>query len=231
MSDGAVRQLLGPPVSGAENVLEDDRLLAEGRLTVRAAVLADTSVSFGVGERAPTAVTRSAEAAKLPIVRRSTGGSGLLHLPGDIVWSVVLPRHHALVGRDFTRAYPRLGAGVVDALRARSVPAEWTPPMGVSTSYCFLGPRGEALTVGGRALGGAAQHVTRGTLLHQGVIAHHVDAPALERIFDLPSATSVRYLTGLAEWGLSGVSEAIAREVVESLARRVTGDPVRSVAR
>lgn len=221
MADEPVRQVLGDAVTGAENVAEDDRLLAEGRPSVRVARLTDASVSIGVAQSGRAGCARAANAAGIPVVHRSTGGTGLLHLPGDVAWSVVLPRRHPLVGSDYAKGYARLGAGVVDALRARDVPAAWTPPIGVAPEYCFLGPRGEALTVGGRALGGAAQHLTSRALLHQGVVARRVDVLQLERLFGLPREVSERHLTGLADWDLDAEPELLAREILGALARRV----------
>ena len=217
----SVRSILGRAVTGAENVAEDDRLLAEGKAAVRVARLSDTSVSIGVAQSARTACARAANAAGIPLVHRSTGGTGLLHLPGDLAWSVVLPRRHPMVGSDYAKGYARLGAGVVDALRARDVPAAWTPPIGVAPEYCFLGPRGEALSVGGRVLGGAAQHLTSRALLHQGVVARRVDVPQLERLFGLRREVSERHLTGLADWDLDSAPELFAKEVLGSLVRRV----------
>ena len=149
MAEARVRRSIGPPTTGADNVAEDDRLLEEGVVSVRAAPLIDESVSVGVsqGDDAPCAA--AARAQGIPVVRRTTGGTGLLHLPGDVAWSVVLPRGHPLVGSDFTRAYGRIGAGVVDGLEPRGVRASWSPALGVNADYCFLGAWGEALTVVG----------------------------------------------------------------------------------
>ena len=216
-----VRRVLGPPTTVAANLAEDDRLLAEGVPVVRAAPLSDESLSLGVSQGDGAACAVAARADGIPVVHRSTGGTGVLHLVGDLAWSVVLPRGHPLVGSDFTRAYGRIGAGVSEALRRRDVRAAWTNALSVHPEYCFLGPRGEALSVDGRVLGGAAQRLTARALLHQGVIARRVDPPRLERYFKLPTSTSARYLTGLTECGIDDPPERLAADVVEALARRV----------
>jgi lipoate-protein ligase A len=187
------------PVRSAENVARDEELLRQGGPTVRVAVIADRSVSVGVGQREEHPVFARAEQQGLPVVRRSTGGTGVLHLPGDLVWSVVLPRTHVLVGDDFTCAYPRLGAGVVEFLRRQGVGGSWSPPFGLSEEFCLLGPRGQVLAVERRALGGAAQHLTRHSLLHQGMVAQTIDRSLLGSLFNISHELLEQRATALVE--------------------------------
>jgi lipoate-protein ligase A len=205
-------------ITAARNALEDERLLRAGVAEVRAAVLSDRTVSVGVGVRGEPAYVVRGQAAGLAAVRRSTGGSGVLHLPGDLVWSVALPRTDPRVGNDYARAYGRLGRSVVRFLAARGIDARWAPAPGLVEEYCVLSSRGEVLTVGARILGGAAQHATARALLHQGMIARRVDADLLGRVFGLVAPSMLDRLTGTEELGIEVPPEDLATELRDELA-------------
>lgn len=181
-------------------------------------MLADAALSVGVAVRGEPAYVHRARDLGLGYVRRSTGGSGVLHLPGDLVWSVVLPRSDPRVGRDFARAYGRLGRGVVRFLADLGVAAAWAPAPGIVEEYCVLSSRGDVLTVGPRILGGAAQHVTPGALLHQGMIARRVDPDLLDRVFGIGAPMARDRLAGTDDLGLAGSPESLATALRGALA-------------
>jgi lipoate-protein ligase A len=197
----------------------DDRQLAEGIVGVRAAVLAARSLSFGVGVPDSAPFVRRASARGIPLVRRSSGGTGLLHEPGDIVWTVVLPRDHRVLAPGFTRAYPRLGEGVVAGLRAVGVESAWVPAPGLVEQYCTLSSLGSVLSAGPRVIGGAAQHLAGAHLLHHGVISATVDRAAIDDLFSLPTGPATDRLGSLAEANGSLSARAVARAVRAALAR------------
>jgi lipoate-protein ligase A len=213
-------------ITAADNTLADERLLRAGDPAVRAAVLSDASVSVGVGVRGEPAYVRRGQEAALAHVRRSTGGSGVLHLPGDLVWSVVLPRSDPRVGRDYARAYGRLGHGVTRFFADRGIDARWAPAPGLVEEYCVLSSRGEVLTVGSRILGGAAQHATAGALLHQGMIARRVDLELLAGVFGIVAPTLRDRLTGTNDLGLTEAPEALALGLQDALAEEFLGSPL-----
>jgi lipoate-protein ligase A len=213
-----------PLLLRAADFLEDDeRSLALGRAAVRAAELTDRSVSLGVSVRGEPEYARASRSAGFPVLRRSTGGSGVLHLPGDLLWSVVLPRNDPRVGRDFVRAYRRLGGGVTRFLSDRGLDARWIPAPGLDADYCALSARGEVLSVDGRILGGAAQHASGSTLLHQGMIARRVDPELLRQLFGLTVPRGLGRLTGLDELGLAADPGSLARELARALAAEFLG--------
>jgi len=206
-----------------ENVRADEAMLRRAVVGARVAVLGDIAVSVGVGVAPSAAFLDRARRAGCSVVRRTTGGSGLLHAPGDLTWTVVLPRRDPRVGRSYVTAYERLGTGVLRFLEASGVRAQWVPASGDSPSYCTLGPRGFVLTVGDRILGGAAQHLTQDALLHHGILPWTLDRPLLHRIFDLPATGGVGRLTCLGELGLPDPperqAEGLARALAEQLRR------------
>jgi lipoate-protein ligase A len=186
-------------VEPAQNLARDDAALGAGTPLVRVARISAPALSLGVGQRPSVSAARRARALGLPVLRRSTGGTGVLLGDGDVVWSVVLPRHDPRAGRDFVRAYGRFGNGVVRTLATFGVEAAWGPALGLSEEYCFLGARGCALTVGDKVLGGAAQHATRAAVLHHGVLPLTIDRQRLEAVFGLAPAYSETKLTTLME--------------------------------
>lgn len=210
-----------PRLTCAEQVRTDGQLLADGKAVVCVAVLRDQAVTVGVGTPRTPGSARRARARHLPVVRRSSGGTALLHAPGDLAWTIVLPRSDPRVGRDFARAYDRLGAGAVRFLRERHVAAHWVPSPELSLDYCLLGPRGFVLAVGDRILGGAAQHLTRDAFLHHGILPRTLDRPLLSQVFGLSEATGLSRLTSLEELGLHDPPEAQAEELAHALSKEL----------
>jgi len=204
-------------VSCAGNLRADEALLRAGSGAVRVAVLSDLALSVGV--EVPTSVEYVARARELglPVVRRSSGGTALLHAPGDLAWALVLPRSDPRVGRDFARGYGRLGIGAVRFLQERGVPSSWAPSPGLSSSYCLLGSRGSVLTVAGRILGGAAQHLTQEALLHHGIIPHTLDRRLLASVFHLSTGEGLGRLTCLEDLGLRESPAGLASRLAHAL--------------
>jgi lipoate-protein ligase A len=210
----------------AEILRDDERALRAAAPRVRVSVVADAALSCGVGVRGAPEYVARARSTGLALVRRSSGGTGVVHAPGDLVWSVVLPRSDPRVGRDFNRAYARLGRGLVRFLEANGVAGSWTAPPGVSDGCCVLGHRGEVLAVGARVLGGAAQHVTRDALLHQGMVPLAVDRALARRLFALDPADADR-LVGLGDLGIVGDPEALAARLADALVSGLGSDRTR----
>jgi len=204
-------------VTCSEDVRTDEAILRRGVPAVRVAVLIDRAVSVGVGVRADAPYLARAAKEGVPTVRRTTGGTGLLHGPGDLAWSIVLPRSDPRVGSDFVRAYPRLGEGVVQFLSERGVAAKWQDPPGTHPEYCLLSARGSVLVHAGKVVGGAAQHLAEGMLLHHGILPLELDRAMLRRIFELPSSSAAQ-LTSLREIGVAGGSEELAWKLAARLA-------------
>lgn len=211
-----------PSVRAAENVRRDEAALSLGHPAIRVAVLAGLSLSYGVAVAPSTDYVRQAQQRGLPAVRRTSGGTGLLHRPGDLVWSIVLPRSDPRVGRDAVHAYGRFGAGVVRWLAEHGLSAAWIPAPGLSEGYCTLSGRGQVLTVADRILGGAAQHLQRTALLHHGTISQSIDREEIGQLFGPPTAASASQLTSLHELGVvrnaADLARSLAGRIAEALA-------------
>jgi lipoate-protein ligase A len=205
-------------IDAQTNVDHDEAILESGHAAARVGVLLDVSVSLGVAQTPDTSAAVRARRLGIPVVRRTSGGSGLLHMDGDLVWSVILPRPHERLPKDFVHAYESLGAGAVRFLAELGLEAEWSGPFGIVEDFCLLGPRGKVLTIEGHAIGGAAQHVTKSALLHQGMISARLDSHLLHRLFDLDDRMVGRYLTSLHDQGIAEPSHVLGPRLLEQLA-------------
>lgn len=180
-------------------------------------------LSFGVGVPPDAPYLFRAREEGLSTVRRTSGGTGVLHLEGDLLWAVVLPRGDPRVGPDFTRAFGRLGRGIVAGLASLGIAAAWGAAPALTDDYCFLSSRGEVLTVDGLVVGGAAQHATARALLHHGSLAWEVDRPRVDRLFDLPVGGPSTRLGALAELVRPTNLGAVAGALERALAHELTG--------
>ena len=203
-------------MSALENETADAERLRQGETAVRTAVLTDRVLSVGAGVRPGDPMLRRASALGIPVVRRSSGGTGVLHAPGDVAWAVVLPRGDRRRGPNLSAAYERLGRGPAELYRSRGIPAAWLPAPGRSESCCFLGSRGKSLTVGPRVVGGAAQHLTGRALLHHGVLPRSVDRTAHSALFGLTGEDLSR-LAGTDDLGIDAPAEELAIELKERI--------------
>lgn len=204
-------------VPPGEEFVADERLLRAGRAAVRVSVLDERALSVGVAVPDAAPFVLRARRTGLPVVRRTSGGTGVLHAPGDLAWSVVLPKEHPAVGRGFVRAYGRIGAGVVRALARHGAPVAWASAPELAPDCCVLSGRGEVLGSGARIVGGAAQHLAGGALLHQGMIAAAVDRPLHATLFELPPHAADR-LVGWRELGAPVEPRRLAETVAAELA-------------
>ncbi|HYK94023.1 MAG TPA: hypothetical protein VEY07_08305 [Thermoplasmata archaeon] len=210
-------------LSAEENLTRDERLLAAGVPAGRVATLEGPVLTLGVAQPPATPAATRARSLGIPVVPRRSGGTGLLHQPGDIVWSVILPRRDPRVGRNYARSFDRLGVGAVDSLAGVGIVAQWSPALGLSPEYCLLAPRGQVLTVDGRAIGGAAQHVTARALLHHGTINVRVDRAGLAALFDLDFETAEKSVTSVTELRPTVDLERLATELARHLGEWLVG--------
>jgi len=206
------------PVVVGEEMVRHEELLRQGVATVRVRVVARRAVSYGVSASPQAPYLARARLEQIVTVPRTSGGSGVLHLPGDLLWAIVLPRTDPRVGRDFVHAYGRLGEGVVQGLGSAGVRARWVDPPGVVEDYCPLSSRGQVLEAGDRIIGAAAQHATGPALLHHGGVSWTVDRACVDRLFALaPSGPSSR-LGGLEEVAPALDPGSVARCLERALA-------------
>ncbi|MGC2034784.1 MAG: hypothetical protein WA761_04980 [Thermoplasmata archaeon] len=210
----------------SEYLAQDVTALRSGAFQYRAAGLVDRSVTLGVAQTLDSGPVERARELGIPVYRRTSGGSGLLHLPGDLVWSLVIPRKDPIFGRRFATDYDRWGSGVVAVLEEQGIHARWTRPPDLSDEYCLLGRRGQVLSVEGRVLGGAAQHLTAHALLHHGVIGFDRAPDLISKLFRVDEQVAEGRLIGVRELRPALSSAELCERLLDHLGRGRIGRPV-----
>jgi lipoate-protein ligase A len=102
------------------------------------------------------------------VVRRPTGGRGLLH-GGDLTYAAVLPRPEGSAG-GVDAVYAQIAACLIDGLRRVGVEAAIARHDGPAGPVCFAGQQGADLRVGERKVCGSAQVRRDGAVLQHGSI-------------------------------------------------------------
>ena len=134
---------------------------------------AGDTVSFGANEAARRTWDREGlERAKLPCVRRPTGGRGVWHDAADLTYAVAGPL--AAFG-DLRRAYRLIHEQLADALRRLALDATVAPvgrrPATLEPGACFDVAVGGEVLVADRKTIGSAQALFGASLLQHGAIA------------------------------------------------------------
>jgi lipoyl(octanoyl) transferase len=112
----------------------------------------------------PTACARLG----VEVVRRPTGGRGLLH-GADLTYAVALPRPPGAAG-GVDAVYCLLAGALIAGLARLGVDAAVARHDGPAGPVCFAGQQGADLRVGERKLCGSAQVRRRGAVLQHGSI-------------------------------------------------------------
>jgi lipoate-protein ligase A len=102
------------------------------------------------------------------VVRRPTGGQGLLH-GADLTYSVVMPLPTGAAG-SVDAVYQRLAGALIAGLDRLGVDAAIARHDGPAGPVCFAGQQGADLRVGDRKLCGSAQVRREGSVLQHGSI-------------------------------------------------------------
>jgi lipoate-protein ligase A len=167
------------PAGGPENMAADELLAAESlhcnRVVVRIYGWREPSVSLGGFQRLADAHA-CPEIAPLPLVRRPSGGGGIIH-GTDLTYAAAVPRDHAW-GGDPQRLYDVFHEALAELLRERGVAARRHPGRGRESGdearfLCFdRRARGDLVidvadTADGHKILGSAQR-----RLHAAVLQH-----------------------------------------------------------
>ncbi|TDM15522.1 lipoate--protein ligase family protein [Macrococcus bovicus] len=124
------------------------------------------------------------------LVRRTTGGRGVLH-DKELTYSVVVPESHPDMPQTVTEAYRVISGGLLEGFRALGFDAEFAIPRTAEqraklkdprSSVCFDAPSWYELVVEGRKVAGSAQTRQKGVILQHGSILQDID---VDELFDL----------------------------------------------
>lgn len=188
------RLVFTPPAAGAINMGLDEALMARaaatGEWVLRVYGWSRPTLSLGRNQRAAGLYDAEAiEAAGVDVVRRPTGGRGLLH-DAEVTYSVTGPVAGAGTLRE---VYARINRVLVHALRSIGVEAsiagarEGARSLPPGSTPCFDLPAPGELVAGGRKLAGSAQWREGPALLQHGSILVDGDQRLVAELLRAPA--------------------------------------------
>ncbi len=187
---------------------------------------------LGYGQSAEDADLDYCRKREYPVLRRLTGGTGVVHR-GDLGVGLSLPAGHpwatGIVGlydrflRVLEPALQSIGSRVARI-------AEPKRASRVRSSICFLDQLSDTLVVDGRKAVGCAQTRRRGAVLIHAAILLGLDAELYSKVFGVPTAeieAGLAPAVGAADWRVVG--EAISNQLAQALDLDVGLHPLESV--
>lgn len=227
-----VYQSEGPPVA---DLAREGWLLeraADGEVSVFLTSWKGPVVVLGYGQRADDVDLEWCREEGIPVVRRFTGGTGVVH-NGDLGVGLALPVDHpwahgiiGLYGRFLDVLEPALRSVGADVSRL----AEPRRASRVRSPICFLDQLADTLVVDGRKAVGCAQTRRRGAVLIHAAVLLGLDAEMYSRVFGVPAedvASGLAPAVADGDWRVAG--EAIVGRLGAALgleARRRDLEPV-----
>lgn len=124
------------------------------------------------------------------LVRRQTGGRGVLH-DKELTYSVIVPESHPNMPKTVTEAYRVISQGLLEGFKLLGFDAYFAVPKSKEereklkqprSSVCFDAPSWYELVVEGRKIAGSAQTRQKGVILQHGSILKDID---IDDLFDM----------------------------------------------
>lgn len=124
------------------------------------------------------------------LVRRATGGRGVLH-DKELTYSVIVPESHPNMPQTVTEAYRVISEGLLEGFKALGFEACFSVPKSKEareklksprSSVCFDAPSWYELVVEGRKIAGSAQTRQKGVILQHGSILQDIN---VDELFDM----------------------------------------------
>jgi len=208
----------GPPV---EDLARESWLLeqaGEGRCSLFLTSWREPVVVLGYGQKSDEADLGWCRAHGVPVLRRLTGGTGVVH-NRDLGVGLSLPQEHP-----WAKGIVSLYVSFLDVLEPalRSVGAEVSrlddPRRGsrVRSSICFLDQLSDTLVVDGKKAVGCAQTRRRGAVLIHAAVLLGLHAELYSRVFGVPEE---ELRVGLAPAVLGADWREVGEAIVEGFAR------------
>ncbi|GEP84743.1 putative biotin/lipoate A/B protein ligase family protein [Staphylococcus piscifermentans] len=124
------------------------------------------------------------------LVRRQTGGRGVLH-DKELTYSVIVPESHPEMPKTVTEAYRVISQGLLEGFKELGFETYFAVPRSKEereklkqprSSVCFDAPSWYELVVEGRKIAGSAQTRQKGVILQHGSILKDID---VDNLFDM----------------------------------------------
>jgi lipoate-protein ligase A len=121
----------------------------------------------------------------IDIVKRVTGGRGLLH-DDEVTYSFVCPIDFLNAGDSVINSYKEISSAIIEGFKNIDINLELGGKKKVEAShdYCMLLSTGADLSYNGKKLIGSAQYRTQGYLLQHGSVLFSYNKEVIENIFN-----------------------------------------------
>ncbi len=238
---GSMWKLIQPleEAPGAWQMALDEALLEEASAredfvpTLRLYVFRPGCLSLGRTQDHGSVEAEAARAEGLDVVRRITGGSGVLH-HGELTYSVVAriaPPFTDSIEQNYTLLSEAISAGLARRFGVRAELEPSRPERGLASGACFLTPALKELKVDGRKLVGSAQRRQKGAFLQHGALPLRTDYALHARLFGLTPERLRGAMVDLfeaagREVGHAEAAEALVQGFTERLGATWTSSPL-----
>jgi lipoate-protein ligase A len=220
-------RLLGPEATVGDYslALHEALLLSqaagEAPPTLRLYTWAQRCVTIGCGQSITDIDLEYCAAVGLPVLRRLSGGTAVLHEPSQLAFMIVLPPEHPIVRGDVVESYAPVSRALLRALNDLGICAEAVPPQTaralpadpIGRAACFGGLAPYEIVWCGRKLIGHAQVRRRNAVLLGGTLLLDFDPAALARVLRVAQPDERARLQGYLAQHITSAREAAGRAV------------------
>lgn len=135
---------------------------------------------------------------KYQLVRRLTGGRGVLH-DKELTYSIIVDENHPNMPHSITESYRVISSGLLEGFKNLGLEAYFSVPdtdekkkslTNVRSSVCFDTPSWYELVVEGKKIAGSAQTRQDGIIMQHGSILLDID---VDHLFDMFNYTNQRF--------------------------------------
>ena len=194
--------VLDDHLTAVENMRRDDVLLARAEPVVRLYGWVPEAISLGNSQTEAVIDLDVAREYGLDIIKRGTGGGGILHATTEVTYAVIVPIDFDAMPRDLPGSFAFLGDGVLRALRALGLPAQIdSQPDRTRDALCYVRQQGTNIVVGGKKISGGAQRRTRNAVLQHGTVIIDRDEVRCARVFRTDEQTITARVTSVRAEG------------------------------
>ncbi len=189
--------------------------------TLRLYTWAQRCVTIGCGQSIAEIDLEYCAAAGLPVLRRLSGGTAVLHEPSQLAFMMVLSPEHPLVRGDVVESYAPVSRALLRALGYLGIRAEALPP--ATARALPADPLGRAACFGalapyeiiwrGKKLVGHAQVRRRNAVLLGGTLLLDFDPTALARVLRVSHSDERARLQEYLARRITSAREAAERPV------------------
>ncbi len=217
---GRWRLILDGKGSASFNMAKDEAILrgleqGRGLPCLRLYQWQGAAISIG-RHQSPGSLQAAIDEFDLPVVRRITGGRGVLHY-SELTYSVVCDASHELFSYGIHGAYRAISQCIVEALKALGVGAELTLVGSANgrlkKDSCFHAPARFEVMAGGRKIVGSSQRRFKGALLQHGSILFGMDRAMTDGVFGRGASERMSWVSEFTGAGIEDLVAVLPQKV------------------